>query len=136
MATRPTLRPLQEVVAAFNNLSKPLSNNTELNHFLSTYFGQAGSELRDVPRDQLSTDAGFVDKIDDTVIREFTQKVIEIWPDLTREYVGANNCPDCVDSFIPLKRTFVVVSAHRPVPIVSQLEKAFFGRPGLSSGLC
>ncbi|KAK8089081.1 Six-hairpin glycosidase-like protein [Apiospora hydei] len=108
----PTLRPLQEVVAAFNNLSKPLSNNTELNDFLSTYFGQAGSELRGVPSDQLSTHAAFLDKVDDTVIREFTQKVIDIWPDLTRDYVGASNCPDCVDSFIPLKRTFVVAGGR------------------------
>ncbi|KAK8138622.1 glycoside hydrolase family 37 protein [Apiospora sp. TS-2023a] len=108
----PTLRPLQEVVAAFNDLPKPLSNNTDLNDFLSTYFGQAGSELRDVPRDQLSTDAAFLDKVNDTVIREFTQKVIDIWPDLTREYIGANNCPDCVDSFIPLKRTFVVAGGR------------------------
>ncbi|KAK7989203.1 Glycerol-3-phosphate dehydrogenase [Apiospora arundinis] len=108
----PTLRPLQEVVAAFNNLSKPLSNNTELNDFLSTYFGKAGSELRDVPKDQLTTDAAFLDKVNDTVIREFTQKVIDIWPDLTRDYVGAGNCPDCVDSFIPLKRTFVVAGGR------------------------
>ncbi|KAK7951450.1 glycoside hydrolase family 37 protein [Apiospora aurea] len=108
----PTLRPLQEVVAAFDNLSKPLSNNTELNDFLSTYFGQAGSELRGVPSDQLSTHAAFLDKVDDTVIREFTQKVIDIWPDLTRDYVGASNCPDCVDSFIPLKRTFVVAGGR------------------------
>ncbi|KAK8125098.1 trehalase-like protein [Apiospora kogelbergensis] len=108
----PTLRPLPEVVAAFNNLSKPLSNNTELNDFLSAYFGQAGSELRDVPKDQLSTDAAFLDKVNDTVIREFTQKVIDIWPDLTRDYVGAGNCPDCVDSFIPLKKTFVVAGGR------------------------
>lgn len=106
-------------MAAFNNLPKPLSNNTDLNDFLETYFGQAGSELRDVPREQLAMDATFLEKVNDTVIREFTQKVIDIWPDLTRDYVGASNCPDCVDSFIPLKRTFVVVSIHRPVPVVA-----------------
>ncbi|KAI1847359.1 hypothetical protein JX266_006584 [Neoarthrinium moseri] len=108
----PTIRPLDEVIAAFNNLSKPLSNNTELNDFLTTYFGQAGSELTAVPTDQLTTDAAFLNKTEDSVIKQFTQKVIDIWPDLTREYVGAGNCSGCVDSFIPLNRTFVVAGGR------------------------
>ncbi|KAK9788944.1 putative Trehalase [Seiridium cardinale] len=108
----PTIRPLDEVIAAFNNLTKPLSNNTELNDFLTTYFGQAGSELTSVPTDQLTTDPTFLDKTNDTVIKQFTQKVIDIWPDLTRSYVGAGNCTGCVDSFIPLNRTFVVAGGR------------------------
>jgi alpha,alpha-trehalase len=100
------------VIDAFNKLSKPLSNNTELNDFLSTYFGRAGSELTAVPVDQLETDPVFLNKTEDEVIKEFTQKVIDIWPDLTREYVGAGNCTGCVDSFIPLNRTFVVAGGR------------------------
>ena len=34
---RPTIKPLEEVVEAFHKLSKPLTNNSELNEFLSTY---------------------------------------------------------------------------------------------------
>jgi alpha,alpha-trehalase len=109
---RPTIRPLDEVIAAFDKLTKPLSNNTELNDFLTTYFGQAGSELAAVPTDQLQTDAVFLDKIEDIVIKEFTQKVIDIWPDLTREYIGSANCSGCVASFIPLNRTFVVAGGR------------------------
>ncbi|KAI0136388.1 glycoside hydrolase family 37 protein [Xylariales sp. AK1849] len=108
----PTLRPLEEVIAAFDKLSKPLSNNTELNDFLSTYFGQAGSELTTIPTDQLETDPIFLDKIEDSDIKEFTQKVIDIWPDLTRKYIGAGNCTGCVDSFLPLNRTFVVAGGR------------------------
>ncbi|KAI1415724.1 glycoside hydrolase family 37 protein [Hypoxylon sp. FL1857] len=108
----PTKKPLDEVLAAFDKLSKPLSNNTELNEFLSTYFGEAGSELASVSRDQLKTDPAFLDNIDDSVVKQFVQKVIDIWPDLTRTYVGAGNCTGCVDSFIPVNRTFVVAGGR------------------------
>ncbi|OTB10135.1 glycoside hydrolase family 37 protein [Daldinia sp. EC12] len=108
----PTKVPLDEVLAAFDKLTKPLSNNTELHDFLSTYFGQAGSELAQVPIDQLETDPTFLDDIDDSVVRQFVQKVIGIWPDLTRAYVGATNCTGCVGSFIPVNRTFVVAGGR------------------------
>ncbi|CAJ2513388.1 Uu.00g015070.m01.CDS01 [Anthostomella pinea] len=108
----PTKVPLDEVIAAFDKLAKPLSNNTELNDFLATYFGEAGSELAEVPADQLQTDAVFLDKVDDVVIKQYVQKVIDIWPDLTRTYVGAGNCTGCVGSFIPVNRTFVVAGGR------------------------
>ncbi|KAI1075102.1 glycoside hydrolase family 37 protein [Whalleya microplaca] len=108
----PTKAPLDEVIAAFDKLTKPLANNTELNDFLSTYFGKAGSELAPVPTDQLKTDPVFLDKVHDPVIKQFVQKVINIWPDLTRTYVGAGNCTGCVNSFIPLNRTFVVAGGR------------------------
>ena len=92
-------------MAAFDKLEKPLGNNTELQEFLSTYFGEAGSELVDVPADQLETDPIFLDDIEDSVIKQFVEKVIDIWPDLTRKYVGADACDGCVDSYIPINRT-------------------------------
>jgi alpha,alpha-trehalase len=106
---RPTRRPVDEVIAAFNNLTQPLSNNSQLNDFLSTYFLPAHGDLDEVPTDELNTDPTFLDKISDTVIKEFSQKVIDIWPDLTRRYAGAGNCAQCATSFIPVNRTFVVV---------------------------
>ena len=109
----PTIRPLYEVIAAFENLTKPLSNNTELNEFLSTYFGEAGSELREVDPDSLQTDATFLENVNNTDIREFLEIVIDIWPELTREYAGSTgNCTECVSSFIPLNRTFVVAGGR------------------------
>lgn len=86
--------PLDEVLAAFDKLAKPLSNNTELNDFLSTYFGQAGTELAQIPRDQLKTNPVFLDDIDDSAVKQFVQKVIDIWPDLTR------TCKQCVKTAI------------------------------------
>lgn len=40
-------------------------------------------------------------------------KVIDIWPDLTREYAGSTtNCTSCPNSFIPINRTFVVAGGR------------------------
>ena len=62
----------------------------------------------------LSTDPVFLDAVNDTVIKEFTSKVIDIWPDLTRSYNGSvgENCTDCPNSFIPINRTFVVAGGR------------------------
>ncbi|KAH8729087.1 Six-hairpin glycosidase-like protein [Phaeosphaeriaceae sp. PMI808] len=108
----PTIRPLNEVLTAFRNLSRPIQNNTALNTFLSTYFGKAGSELEALPESQLETKPDFLDSVNSPVVEDFTRQVIDIWPDLTRRYVGAGNCTGCVTSFIPVNRTFVVAGGR------------------------
>ena len=100
------------MLAAFANLTRPIQNNTALNNFLSTYFGQAGSELEEVPSDELDTKPDFLGNVNSSVVGDFTRKVIDIWPDLTRRYVGAGNCSGCVTSFIPVNRTFVVAGGR------------------------
>ena len=110
--TRPTKLPLDEVIANFNKLTKPLSNNSELTDFLSTNFEAAGTELKPVPTSELKTNATFLDKVTDTVIREFTEAVIKIWPDLTRSYQSSVSCSGCVNSYIPINRTFVVAGGR------------------------
>lgn len=97
---------------AFDQLEKPIRNNTALNDFLSQYFGKAGSELEPVPTDQLETQPDFLDSVNSTSVAEFVEKVIDIWPDLTRRYAGAGNCTECVNSFIPINRTFVVAGGR------------------------
>jgi alpha,alpha-trehalase len=109
---RPTTRPLNEVLAAFQNLSRPISNNTALNDFLTTYFGKAGSELEPLPEDELEVQPDFLDGVNSSVVEDFTRQVIDIWPDLTRRYVGAGNCTGCVSSFLPVNRTFVVAGGR------------------------
>ncbi|KAJ6444856.1 trehalase precursor [Purpureocillium lavendulum] len=106
----PARRPLTEIQAAFDKLPKPLKNDSVLNDFLDTYFADAGGELKAVPKDQLATDARFLKRINDTVVREFVGKVVDIWPDLTRSYAGSSDggCDDCPNSFIPVNRTFVI----------------------------
>lgn len=66
-----------------------------------------------MPSSQLQTNATFISKLDDPVIREFVVAVINIWPDLTRQYAGStHNCTGCASSFIPLNRTFVVAGGR------------------------
>ncbi|KAF2095433.1 trehalase [Rhizodiscina lignyota] len=108
----PTLKPLDEVIAAFSDLKQPIKNDSALQNFLTTYFGQAGSELAPVPTDQLKTSPDFLDNVNSSTVRSFLEKVIDIWPDLTRTYVGSANCSGCVSSFIPLNRTFVVAGGR------------------------
>jgi alpha,alpha-trehalase len=109
---RPTTRPLNEVLAAFNNLTRPIQNNTALNDFLSQYFGEAGSELEAVPSGELKTQPDFLKNVNSSTIVDFVGQVIDIWPDLTRRYVGGGNCTGCVSSFLPLNRTFVVAGGR------------------------
>lgn len=110
----PAIKPLEEIQAAFDKLEKPLSNNSALNDFLDEYFADAGGELVAVPEDQLTTDPVFLNRINDTVIQEFTKKVIDIWPDLTRQYSpsSSSNCTSCPNSFIPVNHTFVVAGGR------------------------
>ncbi|KAF2026324.1 trehalose [Setomelanomma holmii] len=108
----PTIRPLDEVITAFRNLSRPIQNNTALNNFLTTYFGKAGSELEPLPEDQLEVKPDFLEAVNSSVVEDFTRQVIDIWPDLTRRYVGAGNCTGCVTSFTPVNRTFVVAGGR------------------------
>lgn len=110
---RPALKPLKEIQAAFDKLKKPITNDSALNEFLTTYFADAGGELKEVPETQLKTDPKFLDSVNDTVISEFVSKVIDIWPDLTRSYNGdSNNCTECPNSFIPVNHTFVVAGGR------------------------
>ncbi|KAG5942876.1 hypothetical protein E4U53_007156 [Claviceps sorghi] len=109
----PAIRPLKDIQEAFDKLDKPLQNNTALHDFLTTYFADAGQELQQVPKSNLSTNPQFLQNLDDAVIKEFVAKVIDIWPDLTRTYSGSgSNCSACPNSFIPVKRTFVVAGGR------------------------
>ncbi|KAH6634024.1 glycoside hydrolase family 37 protein [Chaetomium sp. MPI-SDFR-AT-0129] len=108
----PTIKPVDEVIAAFNKLTQPISNNSELNAFLAENFAPAGGELEEVPKSELDTDPIFLEKIQDSTIKEFVSKVIDIWPDLTRRYAGSGECSQCANSFIPVNRTFVVAGGR------------------------
>lgn len=110
---RPAKKPLKDIQAAFDKLDKPLKNGTALHKFLDTYFADAGGELQEVPKGELTTDPQFLKKLNDTVVKGFVEKVIDIWPDLTRKYSGSSgNCTDCPNSFIPVNRTFVVAGGR------------------------
>jgi alpha,alpha-trehalase len=103
---------LDEVLEAFGKLEKPIRNNTALNDFLSEYFGEAGSELEELNPDDFETQPDFLEHVNSSAIASFVEQVIDIWPELTRKYVGASNCTGCVDSFLPLDRNFVVAGGR------------------------
>ena len=103
---------MDDVIAAFSRLSQPLSNNSELHAFLTENFAPAGGELEEVPAEELQADPRFLSKVKDATVREFVGKVIDIWPDLTRRYLGPGNCSTCDNSFIPVNRTFVVAGGR------------------------
>jgi alpha,alpha-trehalase len=71
----PTIRPLDEVLAAFADLSTPLVNGTDLQNFLSTYFGEAGGEIAPLPAEQLVTNATFLNNIEDEIVNSFLSQV-------------------------------------------------------------
>ncbi|KAF2274729.1 trehalase precursor [Westerdykella ornata] len=110
----PTIRPLNEVLEAFSKLERPIQNNTALNDFLKTYFGEAGSELAEIDPNQLETQPEFLDNVNSSTVKDFVRQVIDIWPDLTRKYAGSPNpnCTECVDSFLPIARPFVVAGGR------------------------
>lgn len=105
---------MDEVIEAFRQLERPIQNNTALNDFLSEYFGEAGSELEALPPDEFESNPEFLDNIKSSTVTSFVEQVIGIWPELTRRYVGADssNCTGCVNSFLPLNRTFVVAGGR------------------------
>jgi alpha,alpha-trehalase len=104
---------LDEVLEAFSNLERPIQNNSALNDFLSEYFGEPGSEIEALNPDDFETSPDFLKNVNSSTVVSFVSQVIDIWPDLTRRYVGANsNCSECVNSFLPLNRTFVVAGGR------------------------
>jgi alpha,alpha-trehalase len=68
--------------------------------------------LEPLPEDELVVQPDFLGSVNSSVVEDFTRQVIDIWPDLTRRYVGAGNCTGCVTSFIPVNRTFVVAGGR------------------------
>ena len=109
---RPAIKPLKEIQEAFAKLEKPLRNDTALKDFLKAHFGKPGGELQAVPKGELKTNVTFLNDLP-VVIKEFTERVVDIWPSLTRKYVGSqSNCTDCPNSFIPINRPFVVAGGR------------------------
>lgn len=109
---RPTKAPLEEIQAAYNQLTKPLQNNTELLNFLDSNFALAGKEVVPVDPGSLIVNATFLDGIANAVNREFTEAVIELWPNLTRSVNESAVCAGCDSSLLSIKRPFVVAGGR------------------------
>ena len=86
-----------------------------MHRFLDDNFGPAGGELRPVDPLSIPTNASFLSGIIDDDLREFAQKVIDIWPSLTRTYdpAIATACRHCPNSFLNMSTDPFVVAGGR-----------------------
>ncbi|CCG81098.1 Putative uncharacterized protein [Taphrina deformans PYCC 5710] len=107
----PTIRPVQDVLNAYQNLSRPITNNTQLQSFLSENFGAVGLETGAV-NSTLSTDPTFLSHVNSSIVADFVRQIVDIWPDLTRQVVNTTLCAGCDSSFIPPSRPFVVAGGR------------------------
>ena len=107
----PTIKPVDQVLAAYRNLTQPLTNDSALQSFLSENFAAAGMEIVAL-NETLSGNATFLTSLDSSIVADFVQQIIDIWPTLTRQYVGSSLCDGCESSFIPLNRSFVVAGGR------------------------
>ena len=102
---------LQDVVAGYQDLKKMypkgLRNDSNLQSFLATYFLQTGNELTQLRNVKASKYTGQPSTLE---ISDFVQKVVDIWPTLTRETNPV--CKSCLSSLIPLKHSFIVAGGR------------------------
>ncbi|BFZ53052.1 hypothetical protein PYCC9005_000075 [Savitreella phatthalungensis] len=107
----PTTKPFDQVFAAYQNLTKPLRNDSQLQSFLSNNFGQAGTEIGE-PNTTLSINPTYLGNVSSNVVADFVRQVMGIWPTLTRQYKSTGLCEGCTSSSIPLNHTFVVAGGR------------------------
>lgn len=98
--------------SAYDQLKKPLENNTELLNFLGCHFGPAGKEVIPVDPGSLAVNASFLGGIENAVNREFAEAVIDLWPNLTRSINESAVCTGCEKSLLSIKRPFVVAGGR------------------------
>lgn len=103
---------MEDVLSAYDQLQKPLQNDSQLLNFLSEYFTPAGSELIAVPSEDLTTNATFLEGMSNAINREFVQQIVDRWPELTRAYNTTTVCESCQSSFIPVQRPFVIAGGR------------------------
>lgn len=104
-----------EVLKAWDILRHPVKNDTELHEFLLEHFQWAGAELIPLPEEaaaNLSTNATFLEKLNNTINEEFVAEVVQIWGNLTRTFNESAVCDTCESSFIPPHRPFVVAGGR------------------------
>lgn len=113
--SRPTRQPLQDVLTAWDALEHPVSNDNNLHDFLEQHFQPAGAELIPLPDDaaaDLTANATFLSKMNNTINAEFVASVVDIWANLTRTFNASSVCATCESSLIPPRRPFVVAGGR------------------------
>lgn len=107
----PTIRPVSQVLESYNQLKKPLSNDTALQTFLAQNFGEVGLEIGEL-NETLIAEPSFLDHVNSPIVKDFVRQVIGIWPLLSRAVVNETLCTGCESSFLAPKRPFVVAGGR------------------------
>ena len=114
---KPTNRPADEVVSAFNNISTSSSSSSdttveEVVDFVQTNFQGEGLELEALALSNFNADPPFLDNVSDPLVKAWAQTVHGFWTQLVRGTNESVLCGeggnDCESTLIPLNHTFVV----------------------------
>ncbi|KAI8996764.1 trehalase [Pilobolus umbonatus] len=103
----PTSRPVNEVLAAFEQIGGAGASRDAIQQFVSENFLPAGTEL--VPMsNQEDLPVTWTQSIQDLKYRGWIQQLIRDWKNLTFRFDTSNLCEGCISSTLPVKRPFVV----------------------------
>ncbi|ORY93580.1 Six-hairpin glycosidase-like protein [Syncephalastrum racemosum] len=103
---KPTSKPLNDVLSAFNALGDNPSKD-KVQSFVNDNFLEEGTELRPVNL-TVKADLPLLDTIDDLTYRGWASQVHQYWANLTFEFDTSFLCEGCVSSTLPVNRPFVV----------------------------
>lgn len=115
---KPTSRPADDVVSAFNGIVTTAGNSTtnitiqQIVDFVDTNFQGEGLELEALALPNFIENPPFLDNVSDPLIKAFAQTVHTFWTQLARGTNESTLCGvggnDCESTLIPLNHTFVV----------------------------
>ncbi|KAI8140238.1 Six-hairpin glycosidase-like protein [Fennellomyces sp. T-0311] len=103
---KPTTKPVEEVLAAFEALGEEPSEDS-IRSFVEDNFGEEGTELKPVEL-TIQDNIALFEKIDDLTYRGWATKIHQYWANLTFEFDTSFLCEGCATSTLPVKRPFVV----------------------------
>ncbi|KAI9494172.1 trehalase [Zychaea mexicana] len=103
---KPTSRPVDQVLAAFEELGENPSDDA-IRSFVDDNFLEEGTEVRPVNY-TIDNNIPLLGKIDDESYRGWATQVHQYWAKLTFEFDTSFLCEGCATSTLPVKRPFVV----------------------------
>ncbi|ORX94956.1 glycoside hydrolase [Basidiobolus meristosporus CBS 931.73] len=104
---KPTSKPLDQVLAAYDSLSATADTNS-ISQFVQENFLEPGIELVPADLPEYRDQPEFLNNIQDKVLRGWGQIVHSYWKKLTRRMDKSFLCKGCVTSLLDISRPFVV----------------------------
>ncbi|KAJ1664188.1 hypothetical protein IW140_004217 [Coemansia sp. RSA 1813] len=106
--SKPTLKPVPQVLDAFAQIGGRNASKPDLIKFLDTYFGPEASELKPVDLPELDPSPPFLGNIKNKLLRAYGAVVNGYWKTLVRKQDLSILCDGCATSMLELKHPFVV----------------------------